>query len=66
MTMTRVDRLGRVVISRGIRHALEIEEGDLLEINVNTKAEQIIIKKISNTKRNKKNFKYSNGRPFES
>lgn len=41
----RIDDLGRVVIPKEIRRILRIEEGDPLEVNVNTKTGQIIIEK---------------------
>lgn len=49
MEVRRIDDLGRVVIPKYIRKTLCIEEGDELEIHVNTEDNTITIKKKETT-----------------
>ena len=41
----RIDDLGRVVIPKEIRHSLNIEEGDPLEIYIDDKTKSVMFKK---------------------
>jgi AbrB family looped-hinge helix DNA binding protein len=46
-TLKRIDDLGRIQIPRNVRELLDIQEGEELELSVNSFYKEITIKKVN-------------------